>query len=321
MLRWFFELFASAQGEKRLFLRAVWELIRRILMLFGDPSYNAVIHGKEMRLPISHKLPIYVANCRYYDELPSRVSTYLRDQEGRLTMIDVGANVGDTILFCYEDQRDKFLALEVNPLFVKYLKRNCASIRNFELVETLCSSEDHNAVTIKIAVAHGTASAVKSQKGLTLQATKLDTIVAERPQFRQTNFLKIDTDGSDFDVIRGAHKTIGMSKPMVLMECDVFANKNYVSDFSETMKFFLHTGYETMIAYDNLGYLFGVFAVRDYMAFKYALFHQLISRRGYFDLLFLSRAHRQFTDRELAYFESTIPDDNIRIAVNGALHL
>ena len=146
MFRWFLDIYASAQGEKRLLLRALWELMRRTLTLLGDPSYETVIHGKKIRLPISHKLSLYVAKHPYYDELPARVSAYLHNQEGFLTMIDVGANVGDTILFCYEDQHDKFLAIEVSPFFVKFLKQNCAHIQNLELVAALCASEDCNEI-------------------------------------------------------------------------------------------------------------------------------------------------------------------------------
>ena len=321
MFKWFLKTYSSTRGWQRLLLRGIWELIRRSLTLLGDPPYWAVIQGKEILLPVSHKLPIYTANCPHYDRLPGRVSAYLRSRDGFLTMIDVGANVGDTILLCFEDQNDKFLAVEVNPFFIKYLERNSSTIPNFELVKAYCSFADSDGILAKITSTNGTGSVIEARNGIALPRKKLDTIIVEHPKFEQYNFLKTDTDGSDFEVIRGARNSITKSKPIILMECDVFDNPNYVSDFSETMNFFLSAGYDTVIAYDNYGYLFDSFALEAHAKFKHALFHQVISELGYFDLIILPSIHRDFVRLELSYFVKSLIGENRRRNAAEALNL
>src|SRR6266498_4128896 len=135
LFRSLLEAYGSSAGAKRLLLRALLEFMRRVLIFLGDPSYRTTIHGKEILLPVSHKLPIYVANYPYYDELPVRLTNYLRKKDGFLAMVDVGANIGDTILSCFAQVDDRFLGVEVNPDFVWYLRQNCAKVQNFSLVE------------------------------------------------------------------------------------------------------------------------------------------------------------------------------------------
>jgi len=84
-------------------------------------------------MPISHRLPIYKAAFRFYDGLPLRLSNFLREKYGYLSLIDVGANIGDTILFCFNNQDDKFIAIEPNPHFTKYLRKSCNGIKNFRM--------------------------------------------------------------------------------------------------------------------------------------------------------------------------------------------
>src|SRR5688572_30575126 len=119
-MNWLFQAYFRSAGIKHLILHILLELIRRCLMKLGDPAYKVVIKGKELLLPSSHKLPFYIAEYPFYDTLPGRLSTYLRDKDGYLSMIDVGANVGDTILSCYERDDDCFLAIEADPGFIRY---------------------------------------------------------------------------------------------------------------------------------------------------------------------------------------------------------
>lgn len=314
--------YASSSGPVRVLLRAILEVIRQTLLLFGDPPCHVNLRGIDIVLPVSHKLPIYVADYPHYDTLPVRVADYLRQRYGFLSMIDIGANVGDTILSCYKHVNDRFLAVEVNPAFIRYLQKNCEKIPDLILVEALCSAEDAGETLIGIEASDGTARTRKGGKGGIRAVQKtLDTIISENPGLMNFHFLKIDTDGSDFAVIAGAQKSIRKAKPIILMECDIFDNRNFVHDFSRTMEFFQSAGYETVLAYDNLGHLFQVFAVRDYESFKYALYYQSVSQFGYFDLLILESVHRAFIDMEKAHFSKVLLAEARKSAAMDSLSL
>ncbi len=313
-------LYSHSTGFRRFFFRVILEILRRLFILFGDPAYRLSLRGRNMILPISHKLPLYIAQYPYYDELPKRVAEYLRKQDGFLAMIDVGANVGDTILACLDTIDDRFLAVEANPEFVWYLKRNCATIPNFLLVEAYCSFDDLGIEKVKIDTANGTARILRGQDGnLDISIRKLDSIINDHLTMSPFNFLKIDTDGWDFKVITGASDFIRRNRPALLMECDFFDNPNYMNDFSKTMELLLMADYETVIAYDNFGYLFGVFPLKEYLNFRDALFHQLVSQFGYYDLLILDKSHCSFVQLEKTYFAESIPNINRKRAAKEVI--
>lgn len=57
-------------------------------------------------------------------------------------MIDIGANIGDTIAACFAEPTDRFLAIEPDPHFLHYLRKNCATIENCTALEVLCGPVD-----------------------------------------------------------------------------------------------------------------------------------------------------------------------------------
>jgi FkbM family methyltransferase len=223
-------------------------------------------------------------------------------------MIDVGANVGDTIVACHQAPEDRFLAIEAHSFFVKDLRRNGAQIPNLVIVEALCSAEDSESTAVRLNSANGTAQVAGASTGRPIPRKKLDTIVSEHSEFSTCNFLKVDTDGSDFEVLRGSQDLIARARPVVYFECDVFDNEDYLDDFFQTMEFFKSVGYMSVVAYDNLGYLFQVFPVDQHEQFRQALEYQLLSKFGYFDLLVLDESCQDFVDLELTYFSRIIAD-------------
>ena len=53
--------------------RKVWFCIRAVAVrLLGDPACAMTVHGRTLRMPLSHILPDYLARYRFYDRLPRR---------------------------------------------------------------------------------------------------------------------------------------------------------------------------------------------------------------------------------------------------------
>jgi len=296
-------LYKRADKQKKKAIRLVLELIRRILIWFGDPPYSIEIHGRRMTLPVSHKLPIYVIDYPLYDTLPTRVADYLRNRDSVLVMVDVGANIGDTILDCSkESSADQFLGVEANPGFVPYLKTNTSNLEGFLLVQAFCHSGDEKQAYVRIESIGGTARVLEVENGLAIVKRTLDEILNEHTEFKKLNFLKLDTDGNDFDILKGAQRSIQAGHPMILIECDVFENTDYVNDFLVAVDSLAKAGYSTAIAYDNFGNYFSAFPVDNPVQFLDALAYQLISGFGYFDLLFLCKEDEGFVHSEKEFF-------------------
>jgi hypothetical protein len=128
------------------------------------------------------------------------------------------------------------------------------------------------------------------------------------------NVIKIDTDGHDFEVIKGAKRTIAEKLPAVLFECDVFENTNFVEDCLDTLHFFKECGYNYFIVYDNFGALIGRFPLSNLSSFKNLLFYKLISSTFYyFDILvMIDDDLNEFYRMEIDYFIKSIKNEALR---------
>jgi len=237
-------------------------------------------------------------------------------------MVDVGANVGDTILACARDiDTDRFLGVEANPKFVPYLKKNTKDLKGFVLVEAFCHSADETQTQVRIESSGGTARVMEVKNGLAIPKRTLDEILAEHREFINFNFLKLDTDGNDFSILKGAKKSIGVSQPIILMECDVFENAGYVDDVLYALDSLAKAGYSTVIVYDNFGYYFCTFRARDPSLFLEAIAHQLASEFGFYDLLILCEEDVGFVRSEKEFFSHYAGRKGLSAAMRKALRI
>ncbi len=315
MYAWILNGYSRSSGYWRLILRVLVEIIRRVLIALGDPSYRIRLRGNKIVLPISHKLPIYLADYPFYDTLPGRVADFIRQKEGVLRMVDVGANVGHTLLSCSASDADQFLAVEANPVFAEYLLRNTRHMPGCCLVQAYCGSGTGGRVTASVAAEGGTARVVPSSHGIELPRFSLDQIINKQAPFSRVNFIKVDTDGNDFDVLHSGDDSIASQMPTILFECDPFDNSNYWDDFAALMAEFSEQGYKTAIVYDNFGYLFAAIELARLADFRSLLYYQLISRFGYYDVLILPPEYADgFLACEQQFFLEHIADAKRRAA-------
>jgi FkbM family methyltransferase len=279
------------------------ELERRALMLLGDPAYQGEVRGIPILLPASHKLPIYVGQHPLYDTLPRRVAAFVRRTLGPLVMIDVGANVGDTILLCGEAEGDAFLGVEAHAPYVAYLRHNTRSLRSCVVVEALCAATSVPEVAIQAYAHDGTARVVSSAEGTRLRQVSLDDLLAELT-FPAPNFLKVDTDGSDLEVLRGARGLLVRRRPLVLFECDG-KDATYADSLTGIMASFAAAGYVSALVYGNLGELRLQVGLQDLEPLLRLLRSLAGQDKAYLDLLVLAPAHLGLAEEEAGFFASS----------------
>ncbi len=311
-----FVLRRSLEGEG--ISKVVWSWLRwRIVRSFHDPACTVQVHGHALRMPLSHELPNYIQLFTLYDTVLHRLGNFLRDRYGPLRMVDVGANIGDTIAAAYGEEQDAFLAVEPNPDFTKYLRQNW-SAGNVKIVEDVCSDRTGRDGFV-IDERYGTASLRRDARGGELQTITLDDLLAAHSEFLRPTLIKVDTDGNDFAVLAGARKTL-VEQPAVLFESDVFQNPRYVQDCLETLDMLRAAGYQSLLLYEKFGHPLGRHELGDLAYFKELLLFQLAKRYTYFDVLLMKEADLlAFCDLERAFFLSTIADQRLRQNASLAL--
>lgn len=316
-----YKQYLASRGIKKKIWFFIWFFIRKaFIKLLNDPICSLPIHGRNIKLPLSHALPDYLSQFCFYDRLPQRISEHIHRTQGHLNCIDVGANIGDTIAAFISKDTDTFLAIEPDPEFNKLLAENWRFNKNVIVISDLCSSGSDEG-TFTIQKKSGTASIIQVDNGIKINKRQLDEIVNEHNSVTW-NVLKIDTDGHDFEVIRGSQRLIAENLPVVLFECDSFGNSNYFEDCLETLKFFKQVGYNYFLLYDNFGNLMGKYSLSDLSPFQNLIFFQLTSNFYYFDILVMKDEDIfQFYKTEIKYFANQMPNKSLQRTAIAAAEL
>lgn len=275
--------------------RRIWDRILRLMLAVtgGDAECQMMVHGFSLSMPLSHQLPVYLRNYPLYDSLPGRISRFVASHYGHVTCIDVGANIGDTIAAFKTPHEnrvpERFLAIEPNPTYRKYLEQNWGSDPSVTILSCLCSSEDGTAPA-DIFAKNGTASITIGSSNPEIddnvfQIRTIDSLIKEHSQETGFNVLKIDTDGHDCEVLAGSAELLERELPFVLFELDNFNDDNFIDKIINTIKLLQKAGYKRYLLYDNLGYLIGKFELSDVSTLYNLIFYKLTSPFCFFDVL------------------------------------
>jgi FkbM family methyltransferase len=285
-----------------------------------DFECKLVVRNQTLYIPLSHPLAFHVAKYPHYDGMIERIADFVRKKYGKLICLDVGANIGDTIKFCNPQLNDRFLGIESDSYYTKLYNKNVGYLENVELSNTICSSSDGYSA-LKTYRDYGTATLIEDMN-LKSQTRTLDSILMDLNGFDKANFLKIDTDGYDFEVIRGAKNLIQKNKPLILFECDAFRNQNYIEEFQEIMNLFKTYGYHSAIVYDNNGFFYSIIDLDFISDFKYSLFYQLTSDFFYFDILVMTeKDYEQFYQAETSFFINEMQVNELKNTAKSAIKM
>jgi FkbM family methyltransferase len=134
-------------------------------------------------------------------------------------MIDVGANIGDTAAFVAELMPDaRVLCIEGSDRYVDLLRSNVHRLGlNAECVQAYCGDGGEGGFVSEEESGTGRLRAV-SPNPSSVRTQTLDEIVSAHPEFSRPALLKIDTDGFDAKVLRGARRLLEESHPVVFFE-------------------------------------------------------------------------------------------------------
>ena len=306
--RWVYQRYVAACGaRKSRFQTYLWGKLKARIGKWANPVIEMEVDGVALRMPFSHKLPRYRAMYRDYDTALPRLAAFLRGQAGRLAMIDIGANIGDTVRRVAARVPDgRFLGVEADPLYFALLQENTRSLSSMVAEQKLCAARlDQEGLAIE---RRGGTGRVTPGKSGTVSVSTLDHICDQRA-FRGVTLLKIDTDGYDYACLRGAEKVIAENHPALFIEFTPDGLRAAGASPQGLLQYLLQLGYPRGWFYDHLGLPLGEFSLEDetlmgdLIAYGYA-------KPLYYDILAFHQdqqaAFREFLARERAYFQAPL---------------
>lgn len=224
-----------------------------------DPIIPQRIHGASMLLPISHGLGRCVKAHPFYDTALPAFSKFLSSRQSvhrkKLLFVDVGANVGDTAVLVADavgPNNVEFICIEADPAYIPLLKRNTEKLSAKIFAIALGEYTETRNMQI-VHVRRGTSSLADAAEGVAMKTMRLDDVLAEVP--RPADILKIDTDGFEGQILRGAEETLRLHAPCLFIEFSPWHIKTYGRETPQAiLKILCTAGYKAAVVYDNEGY-------------------------------------------------------------------
>lgn len=222
--------------------------------------------GRAFAMPASHFLPATLAAFPQYNSpLVLAIEAILRGHPGatRLSVIDVGANIGDTvaILEYYHPGKCSYLCIEPDERLADLCQRNWGANPNvFTCRFFIGDREDLSVCLVDDGRANPSIRSVTSGSSETLplmgnRLIRLDSAAADFcKQSGRLDIIKVDTEGFDFSVIRSGSKLISEFRPALYFEWYPQLLLDAGEKVTSLFSYLAGLGYRYFVFFTELGY-------------------------------------------------------------------
>ncbi|WMW24312.1 FkbM family methyltransferase [Methanolobus sediminis] len=238
-------------------------------------------------MPFSHNLPHYIRSYPSYSSNLGRIAKLISKKYNYLSVIDIGANIGDSVAIIKTEIDLPILCIEGNKRFFELCQKNTSSISNVSL-ENVYIGNKTETTSLKTKNVGGTSHIYKDNTMNTVSEINMKTltdVLKEHPLYLKSKLIKIDTDGFDGIILRGAIDYISATKPIIFFEYDPFFLSKQNDDGISIFAMLRSLGYKVALIYDNYGF----YMLSTYLTNLHLLedLHNYISDRGgkyYYDI-------------------------------------
>ena len=241
---------------KEIFYYYIYNFLRQFRILF-KLDQSILVDKYKIVLPPEHLLSLYnnnnIATYRDYDNFLPNFIKYRKN----LTIIDIGANVGDTLVrMLSANKNHKYYCIEADNFFFKYLKKNTDEIINNdpEINISIIKELVGNEISGYFQIRRGTTGSIidkPSQNNQKINSKKLDDIIYEN-KIENVSLIKVDTDGFDVSVLSSGYETIKNYKPFLFFEY-MKKDNNHLNEYLKFINHLQKLNYKEFIILDNHG--------------------------------------------------------------------
>jgi FkbM family methyltransferase len=193
--------------------------------------------------------PMYIYDYVYESAEHEAIRKHLRPNT---LFIDVGANIGLHSIRATLDMPpgSSVLAIEADEATFRILEANVKQsfqaphiqLRRAVLWSSSIAIEWHGQ---QLEHGHNHASAALAASGHTVQSETLDSIVSELADAKMVGVIKIDVEGAELEILRGAHDTLSNQKPALIVEIDDSMLARNAASGSDLRAYLCNIGYQS----------------------------------------------------------------------------
>lgn len=241
--------------------------VNRILDLFGlrlsrvprpAPQGNGVpvinLGQFQVKAPIEGPLyQCYIDNPQYNAEI-GRIAALTYSRYPDMIAIDVGANIGDTAAILRGACPSPIICVEGDPAIGDILAENVAPLGEVRIVRAFLGErrEERPMIVAKEGWNSTLMPARDGAPGTIVPFLTLDEVIPDEERGR-VKVLKIDTEGHEGHVLRGARRTLCEARPVVLFEHNRDALSTIGADGTDVFAGLRDLGYRTLLFWDSGG--------------------------------------------------------------------
>lgn len=219
-------------------------------------EYRVPAWAEKLALPQKHPLFNILETAPDYQKNLQKIAEKVFAKYSLSTMVDVGANIGDTASLIRSTANIPIICIEGDEEYFKYLEKNTKNLRNVTRVFTLVGDgKVEGNLSLKRIRAQGTMRLVPSKKKIKTNTNRntIDSIIFTQPILKPVKLIKVDTDGFDTQVLRGAKNIIKRDKPVIFMEYTPDLIINHDSSYLFFIRKNIMMTHPNMTVFDHLG--------------------------------------------------------------------
>jgi FkbM family methyltransferase len=235
-------------------LRAFFMKIIPPEYLYKKPSFRSYEwNGIKMNLDISN----LVDHCIYFCTEQKALDNFIGHLKTSDTIIDIGANIGyTTLLFSKTVQQGKVLSIEPSKELYNTINDHLTlnKITNVTCLNIGLGETEKTAQLYKVSENNSGMNRVfeNAETGFNSESISIKTLddVVWEQRIEKVNAIKIDVEGYEYKILKGAYNTIKTHKPILLVEIDDLNLKEQQASPMEVFKFLEGLNYSIIEASD-----------------------------------------------------------------------
>lgn len=244
------------------------ELIRKLFNKAGYDIVKTALHsdskaGKSVKVQVGN-FPIYLPgnnpHISTYTHRPNAnnllgiLAAHVAPKYPDMQLIDIGANVGDTIAVVKTAIDIPVIGIEGDAISYQYMERNTKQFQNITLIKEFLG-EKQQTIQVSMEKTGWNNTLIPTEKnGQEILLKTLDEVLEEH-QVADKNIkvLKIDCEGFDTIILRGAGELLEKHKPALFFEYNRVNMDAIKEDGLSTLFALEKFGYHSVIFFDNYG--------------------------------------------------------------------
>ncbi len=212
---------------------------------------------------------------------PVQTRKFIKSVKKGDTVFDIGANVGYYTILASKliGAKGKVYALEPDRKNIELLKKNIElnNCLNVEVVPLALGAENKISYFLSDRANPGESRISEKVTKQLVQVKTLDKLVKEK-SIKKIDVIKLDVEGGEVDVLRGAKNLIATSKNLnIFVECNLKTLKEFGEDKTALIAFLKGSGFD-------INYIFNERA-KSLRRFSHRLLKKILKSTGYTNIL------------------------------------